>query len=524
MAQITLTIADRVEQGYIYESSGTYTTGDMRSLDSFSNNGYVGYVVFDVSEIPAGSVIQTMRISRELTGSDPNWLESASEAFEWRGYGSGSPFQSQNPRTQGANYTQIRSGTDYGGDFQVFAGETNKNLYTRLNSAAASELQISRSQSTEFTFVLNCVFGNPEEAYLEFWGNNVIIDYTPPSQVHLDVPIQASADDRMSDGGWPVSGPGALFDADITQQNFGQSLTGFWRWPINVPSGSTIVSATVVFYPDSDQSLNNNQNWLMAYRDVDNASDYSASTGWYDDSEWVGSLEWDNPGSWTAGDDLGEHDFNSETPDISSYLQAFINRPGYVQGNYFGFLIRYLGGGSNQLAETASYDYIPGGGSIGDGGARLLIDYIPPIEPTEPYTSPNTISVNLYQQIANLYSIHLLAMRDVQEFYLSAAEEILFSDDFDVELNLLRKLYNAFENSDFYNNPAAASISAVASLNAHVIKNARDNDGNRFIDINEWLLAANGRLDDHDDAITVPTAFAEMSSQAGYPIDGENIT
>lgn len=154
------------------------------------------------------------------------------------------------------------------------------------------------------------------------------------------------------------------------------------------------------------------------------------------------------------------------------------------------------------------------------------------------------IKATKYQTIATLYANAQTQIEGVADYYYEAAYEIVLLQVFDPELDLLQPFYTAYQavQALFTQTPAAV-VSAVGALQAHVLSKARTQDGTgRYTNVNYWIESDNsgndgwssgnqssdpdvyGRyLDSSDDPFTVPQKFANISAQAGYPIDTGNI-
>lgn len=157
------------------------------------------------------------------------------------------------------------------------------------------------------------------------------------------------------------------------------------------------------------------------------------------------------------------------------------------------------------------------------------------------------IKSSKYMTIAGLYANAQTQIEGISDYYYEAAYEIVLLQVFDPELDLLQPFYTAYQavQALFTQTPAAV-VSAVGALQAHVLSKARTQDGSgRYTNINYWLESDNsgndgysvgvtdettdpdvyGRyLDSQDYPFTVPQNFANISAQAGYPIDADNIT
>jgi hypothetical protein len=155
------------------------------------------------------------------------------------------------------------------------------------------------------------------------------------------------------------------------------------------------------------------------------------------------------------------------------------------------------------------------------------------------------INSTKYQTIAQLYADAQAQIEGVSSYYYDAAYEIVLLQVFDPELDLLQPFYTAYQavQAVFTQTPAAV-VSAVGALQAHVLSKARTQNGvGRYTNVNYWIESDNsgndgwsapdqtaspgvyGRQNDSfDEPFTLPQRFANVSAQAGYPIDTGNIT
>lgn len=141
-----------------------------------------------------------------------------------------------------------------------------------------------------------------------------------------------------------------------------------------------------------------------------------------------------------------------------------------------------------------------------------------------------TIKIENYQNIAAFYANAEIQVAGVVTYYFDAAYEVVLLQVFDPEIDLLSPFYTAYLSADvIYNRAPQAVITAVATLQSHVLSRAFASDGvTKFSNIDEWLDANNtfgvagmnlGRTGDVNTSFKVPIEFAKLSSQAGYAID-----
>ncbi len=145
------------------------------------------------------------------------------------------------------------------------------------------------------------------------------------------------------------------------------------------------------------------------------------------------------------------------------------------------------------------------------------------------------IVVSKYQVIVDKYADAQKRVVGVVDYYFDAAYEIVLLQVFQPELDLLTPFYNAYLSArTTYSTAPQSAIVAVQRLQQHILKEARDTDGDRYTNVNDWLDAAgtngsntlaaiSGRSNDSNTSIKVEAEFAVLSAQAGFAIDAENI-
>ncbi len=146
------------------------------------------------------------------------------------------------------------------------------------------------------------------------------------------------------------------------------------------------------------------------------------------------------------------------------------------------------------------------------------------------------IKVENYQNITSLYTSAQLQVVGISDYYYEAAREIVLLQTFDPELDLLAPFWQAYlAATTAYANPPSAVITAVASLQSHILDKARTDAGAVFTNINAWidagatngyLTAAVGRQNETgtgDESFKIEEQFAALSAKAGYAIDADNI-
>lgn len=115
-----------------------------------------------------------------------------------------------------------------------------------------------------------------------------------------------------------------------------------------------------------------------------------------------------------------------------------------------------------------------------------------------------------YLDIADNLAIAYSKVQGIADYYYLAADDILQSNEMDVELDLLRPFWNAYlAASSAYVSVPQSVIAAVASLQDHLIRRTASTN----IDTALTSIGV-----DPDTEFDVDGYFKVLSSQAGYPI------
>lgn len=144
------------------------------------------------------------------------------------------------------------------------------------------------------------------------------------------------------------------------------------------------------------------------------------------------------------------------------------------------------------------------------------------------------IKIHNYQRIANFLTTAMRQISGVADYFYDAAYEVVLLNTFDPEIDLLSTFYNSYQSSQvIYQQAPQSVIASVQALQNHVLDKARTDESTpaRFTDINDWIdaqgangVGANvGRKEDADNSFKVEAEFAELSAQAGFTIEAENI-
>ena len=91
---------------------------------------------------------------------------------------------------------------------------------------------------------------------------------------------------------------------------------------------------------------------------------------------------------------------------------------------------------------------------------------------------------------------------DLQEAYL------------DVEIDLLTEFWQSYQVSIAETQVPSNLLSDISVLHQHVMDRALDGAGSKYDDLNDWL---------RDESIQVYETYADMSEDAGWPIDHDRI-
>jgi len=91
---------------------------------------------------------------------------------------------------------------------------------------------------------------------------------------------------------------------------------------------------------------------------------------------------------------------------------------------------------------------------------------------------------------------------DLQEAYL------------DVEVDLLNEFWQSYQVVLAETQTPSNFLSDISILHQHVMDRALDGAGNKYDDLNDWL---------RDESVRVYETYADMSEEAGWPIDHDRI-
>lgn len=191
--------------------------------------------------------------------------------------------------------------------------------------------------------------------------------------------INNSSDDAEERGADALSNPGEM---DLTSSDIelvrdggdGNQYVGLRFTNITIPKGAIINNAYIQFTVDEDDDISGTVIWRM--EDVDSSTTFTSDS--FDiSSRQLGndSVVWSNIPVWNM---VGANGSDQQTPDLSTLVQAAVNRSAWKSGNS----INIIGYGSGQRVAEA-YD-----GSAGSA-AILVVEFTTPITATFQVMSGN---------------------------------------------------------------------------------------------------------------------------------------
>ena len=132
----------------------------------------------------------------------------------------------------------------------------------------------------------------------------------------------------------------------------------FARWSIGIPAGATIQSAVVKVCSTGERADANPSTVRIELLDEDSAQPFTTSP--FSRPVTAAYVDWTVPGTWTQG-----QWYTSE--DVTSLVQAFVDRPSYAVNNYLGLRLSQVAG---TFKRAYQYDY-----GAHTSGARLEVTY-----------------------------------------------------------------------------------------------------------------------------------------------------
>jgi hypothetical protein len=170
----------------------------------------------------------------------------------------------------------------------------------------------------------------------------------------ITIPVQASADDAWAS--LPAYTLNLTGDAIVWGKHSTQNypMRAYIRFPVNLPKGVIIQEAYLRLtsrYGAPTEPDNADFTANLCLIDLDNCPDFSA---W----RLIENL-WNAPRAACVSWHQGPQTINqpiTETPNIASLIQAFINRAGYAPGNYIGLMLDEGDAGDYESHGAISFD------------------------------------------------------------------------------------------------------------------------------------------------------------------------
>lgn len=195
---------------------------------------------------------------------------------------------------------------------------------------------------------------------------------TPFINVAWATPVQGSLDLRVAgtdDVHFGIITGGTSGEATKLYSPYTAQTTAiFSRFPLAIPNGATITSAIWDVY--NSQSTND---WTSPADDrtvgceqVDSAAAVTTRQMVVDRYTNVGSTI-----TWSSSTNSGTNNAVPNSPNLASIVQAIVNRPGWVSGNYIG-LWWYHGGVASGAFQSWGY---PGTGATTVPRFRVDFEY-----------------------------------------------------------------------------------------------------------------------------------------------------
>lgn len=215
-------------------------------------------------------------------------------------------------------------------------------------------------------------------------GLLVILVGTASAQTTITSQVAQGNDDaeeQVSNGNMDLGSS----DLELTYEGGTNQLVGIRFQNLNIPQGTTILSASIQF--TTDETDNGSTSLTLRGQDTDNASVFTSSD--YNISNRTltsASVAWNNIPAWNT---VGQSAANQRTPDVTAIVQEIVNRGGWNSGNAMAFVINGTG---ERTAE--SYN--------GDSSKSPVLTIVADFTPTPPTPLP-TIVPNLNRGLPFIY-------------------------------------------------------------------------------------------------------------------------
>ncbi|RTE51706.1 hypothetical protein EHW67_19910 [Arenibacter aquaticus] len=180
------------------------------------------------------------------------------------------------------------------------------------------------------------------------------------------------AEEQLSNGSMDLGSS----DLELTMDGGTNQLVGIRFQNINIPQGTTILSASIQF--TTDETNSGSTSVTIRGEDSDNANIFASSN--YNISArtlTTASVTWSNIPTWNS---VGQAGANQQTPDITSIVQEIVNRGGWSSGSAMAFIIN---GSGERTAEAYNGD------SSRSPVLTIVADFTPPPLTPLPTVVPN---------------------------------------------------------------------------------------------------------------------------------------
>lgn len=176
------------------------------------------------------------------------------------------------------------------------------------------------------------------------------------------------AEERVSNGNMSLTSS----DLELTSDGGTNQLVGIRFQNINLPQGTTIISASIQF--TTDETNSGSTSITIRGEDTDNASVFSSTNSNISNRTLTtASVAWNSIPAWNT---VGQSGANQQTPDLTSVVQEIVNRGGWASGNSMAFVIN---GSGERTAE--SYNGTSAQAPILSITTNFSLDPLPSITP-----------------------------------------------------------------------------------------------------------------------------------------------
>jgi len=126
------------------------------------------------------------------------------------------------------------------------------------------------------------------------------------------------------------------------------------------------------------------------------------------------------------------------------------------------------------------------------------------------------ITNTVFSSIADELGIARILQLSVDDRIYNAVVDIVDLQEayLDVEVDLLNEFWQSYQVALAEALVPAYMLSDISVLHQHVMDRAVDGAGNKYDDLNDWL---------RDESVQVYETYADMSEEAGWPIDHDRI-